>query len=102
MLSARKFGVSLRSSSTLARVRHVAPVDCPAGTESRYQTLCVSLAAVYDVIMMSRREAASKKSIRDITTISCYVGLLIMKLPHALRIFSTVFVKKCMRLHFSR
>jgi len=47
-----------------------------------------------------RREAASKKSVRDITRISCFVTL--MKLPHALQINSTVFVKKCMRLHFSR
>ena len=47
-----------------------------------------------------RREAASKKSVRDITRISCFVTL--MKLPHALQINSTVFVKKCMWLHFSR
>jgi len=25
-----------------------------------------------------------------------------MNLPHALQMYSTVFVKKCMRLHFSR
>jgi len=48
-----------------------------------------------------RCEAASKKSVRDITQISCFVTT--MKLPHALQICSTVFfVKKCMRLHFSR
>ena len=52
MLGARKFGVSWRSSSTVARARRDVPVRCPAGTQSRYQTLCVSLAAVwrhYDV-----------------------------------------------------
>jgi len=47
-----------------------------------------------------RREAAWKKSARDITRISCFVTT--MKLPHALQIYSTVFVKKCMWLHFSR
>ena len=45
-----------------------------------------------------RREAASKKSVRDITRISCFVTT--MKLPHALQIYLTVFVKKCMQLHF--
>jgi len=39
-----------------------------------------------------RREAASKKSVRDITRISCFVTT--MKLLHALQIYSTVFVKK--------
>ena len=50
--------------------------------------------------MMSlwRREAALKKSVRDITRISCFVTT--MKSPHALQIYSTVFVKKCMLLHF--
>jgi len=37
-----------------------------------------------------RREAAPKKSVRDITRISCFVTT--MKLPHALQIYSTVFV----------
>jgi len=40
-----------------------------------------------------RREAASKKSARDITIISCFVTT--MNLLHALQIYSTVFVKKC-------
>ena len=35
-----------------------------------------------------RREAATKKSARDITRISCFVTT--MKLPHALQIYSTV------------
>ena len=45
-----------------------------------------------------RREAAFKKSVRDITRISCFVTAT--KLTHALHIYSTVFVKKYMRLHF--
>jgi len=52
----------------------------------------------YDVIMTS--EAASKKIVRDITRISCFVT--IMKLLHALQIYSAVFVKQCAQLHFSR
>jgi len=46
-----------------------------------------------------RREATSKKTVRHITRISCFVAT--MKLPHALQIYATVFVK-CMRLQFSR
>ena len=46
------------------------------------------------------REAASKKLVRDITRISCFVTT--MKLPHSVHIYATVFVKKCMRLHCSR
>ena len=45
-----------------------------------------------------RREAASKKSLRDVTRILCFVTT--MNLPRALQVYSTVFVKKCMRLHF--
>jgi len=45
-----------------------------------------------------RREAASKKSVRDITRISCFVTTV--KLPHALQIYSTVFVKNCMQCSF--
>ena len=52
------------------------------------------------VTSLWRREAASNKSVGDITRISCFVTT--MKLPHALQIYSTVFVKKCMRLHFLR
>jgi len=47
-----------------------------------------------------RGEAASNKSVRDITRTFCFVTT--MKLPRALQIYSTFFVKKCMRLHFSR
>jgi len=44
------------------------------------------------------RKAASKKSVRDIARFSCFVTT--MKLLHALQIYTTIFVKKCMRLHF--
>jgi len=57
-----------------------------------YQTLCVSLAAIW------RREAASKKLGTNITRISCFVTT--MKLPHALQIYSAVFVKKCISCVF--
>jgi len=50
----------------------------------------------YDVIMTSW--TALKKSVRDITRISCFATT--MKLLHALQIYPTVFVKKCMQLHF--
>jgi len=49
-------------------------------------------------VSLWHREAASKKSVRDITRISCFVTT--MKLRHALQIYSTVSVKKCMWLHF--
>jgi len=45
-----------------------------------------------------RRGAISIETVRDSTRISCFVTT--MKLQHALQIYSTVFVKKCMRLHF--
>ena len=60
-------------------------------------TLCI---AGSSMTSLWRREAASKKSVRDITRISCFVTTI--KLPHALQIYSTVFVKKCMQLNFSR
>jgi len=86
-LGTRKFGVSWRSSSTVARAWRSVPVHCPAGTQSRYhETLYVSLAAVwrhYDVVKQYRR------SQWDITRISCFVTT---KLLHALHIYSTVFV----------
>jgi len=65
--------------------------------QSRYQTLCVS-GSGSSMTSLWRRGAASKKSVRDITRISCCVTTV--KLPHALHIYSTVFVKKCTRLHF--
>jgi len=52
-------------------------VHCPAGTQRRYQTLCVSLAAVTS---LRRREVASKKTVRDITRISCFVTACITDL----------------------
>jgi len=72
-------------------------LHCPAGTKSLPDTLCI---AGSSMMWLWRREAALKKSVRDITRISCFVTT--MKLSHELQIYSTVFVKKCMRLHFSR
>jgi len=93
----KNFGVSWRSSSTVARAWRSVPVHCPAGTKSLPDTLRI---AGSSMTSLWRRAAASKKPVRDITSISCFVTT--MKLPHALQIYSTVFVKKCMRLHFSR
>jgi len=70
-------------------------VHCPAETQSRYQTLRI---AGSSMTSLWRREAASKKSVRDTIRISCFVTT--MKLPHPLQIYSTVFVKKCMRFLF--
>ena len=51
----KTFGVSWHNSSTVARVQRSVLVHCPAGTQSRYQTLCVySSWQQCDVIMMSR------------------------------------------------
>jgi len=69
---------------------------CTAGTKSLPDTLRI---ADSSMTSLWRREAAAKKSVRYTTRISCFVT---MKLPHALQIYSTVFVKKCMQLHFSR
>ena len=94
-LDVRKFGVSWPSSLTVAHARRGVPVHCPILEQSHYQTLCVSLAAVwrhYDVVKQHQ-------SVSDITRISCFVTTT--KLPHALQIYSTVYVK-FMRLHFSR
>ena len=84
-----------RSSSTVARARRSVPVHCPDRTKSLPDTL--RRWQQYDVTVTS---SASKKSVRDITRISCFVTT--MKLPHALQIYLTVSVKKCMRLHCSR
>jgi len=64
-------------------------VHCPAGTKSSPDTL---RAAGISMTSLWRREAASKKSVTDITRISSFVTA--MKLPHALQIYLTVFVKK--------
>ena len=54
-LDPKMFGVSWHNSSTAARVQRSVLVHCPAGTQSRYQTLCVySSWQQSDVIMMSR------------------------------------------------
>ena len=94
-LERKEVGVSWRSSSTAALAQCSVPVHWPAGTKSLPDTLRIT-----DSSMTSlwRREAASKKSARDITIISCFVTTL--KLPHALQIYLTVFVKKCTRLRF--
>ena len=91
-LGARKFGVSWRSSSTVARAHRGVLVHCHVGTAGTLHIAGSSMTSFW------RREAASEKSVIDITRISCFVTT--MKLPHALQIYSTVFVKKCMRLHF--
>jgi len=50
---------SWRSSSTVVlRARRGVPVHCPVGTQSCYQTLCISLASLwrhYDVVKQHRR-----------------------------------------------
>jgi len=67
--------------------------------QSPYQKLCVPLAAQCSMTSLWCCEAASKKTVRNITRISCFVTT--MKLPHVLHIIlSTVFEKKCMRLQF--
>jgi len=60
-------------------------------------TLCI---AGSSMMSLWRPEAASEKWVRDITSISYFVTTI--KLLHTLQVYSTVFVKKCMRLHFSR
>jgi len=72
-------------------------VHCPARRKSLRDTLRI---AGSSMTLLCRRAAAANKSVRDITKISCFVTT--MQLPHALQIYSTVFVTKCMRLHFSR
>jgi len=90
-LGARKFIVYWRSSSSVARARRGVPVLFSWNTQSLQDTLRIT---------GSSMASLSKKSVRHITRISCFVTT--MKLPHALQIYSTVFVKKCMRLHFYR
>ena len=100
---AQESSAFLDAAVQLLRVRG-AVCQCTVLLEVGTQSLCcVSLAAVwrhYDVIMTSWSssiEAALKKSVRDITRISCFVTT--MELPNALQIYLTVFVKKCTRLH---
>jgi len=82
-LGAGMFGVSWRISSTVAR----APVHYPAGTKLLPDTVHI---AGSSMTSLWRREAALKKSVRDITIISCFVTTI--NLPHALQIYSTVFL----------
>jgi len=88
-LNGRKFGVSWRSSSTVARARRGVPVHCPAGTKSLPDTLRITGSSMTS---LWRRETVSKKSVRDITRISSFVTTMI--LPHVLQIYSTVSVKR--------
>ena len=96
-LHTREFVVSWRSSSTYARARRSVLVHCPARTKSLPDTLRIGGSSMTS---LWRRKETSKKWVRDITRISCFVTT--MKLPHALQIYSTVFVRKCMWLHYSR
>ena len=97
-LGPKTFGVSWRSSSTVARARRGVPVHCPLTLlELKVVTRRTAYRwHQYDVIVMSWSsiEEYSKRYHR----ISCFVT--IMKLQHALQIYSTVFVKQCMRLNF--
>jgi len=58
-------------------------------TKSLPDTLCI---AGSSMTLLWGGESALKKSVRDITRISCFVTT--MKLLHAMQIYSTVFVKK--------
>jgi len=74
---------------------HVHGVVCPCTVvleQCRWQQ--------YDVIVTSWSSSEEVSIVRDITRMSCFVTT--MKLPYAVQVYSTVFVKKCMRLHFSR
>ena len=68
---------------------------CCSNTKSLPDTLRI---AGSSMASLWRREAASKKSVRDITRIFGFMTTI--KLPHALQIHSTVFALKCMRWHF--
>jgi len=80
-------------------VRCVGALSC-WNTKSLPDTLHIagssmtSLMTHYDVMKLHRRSQLSPEFPACIATT--------MKLPHALQIYSTVFVKKCMWLHFSR
>ena len=69
-LDARKFGVSWRNSSTVAPARRGVPVNCPAGTKLLPDTPHIAGSSITSLWC---REAASKKSVRDITRISYFV-----------------------------
>jgi len=89
--------VSWRSSSTVARARR--GLRCTILLEHKVVTRhCAYRWQQYDVIM------TSWSSIKDVSKRYHHNFLLFntMNLPHALQIYSTVFVKKCMRLHFWR
>jgi len=79
----------------VARARRDVLVHCPARTKSLPDTLRI---AGSSMTSLWRREAASKKSVTDITRISCFVTT--MKLPHALQIYSTVFCEEVYAVAF--
>jgi len=64
-------------------------VHCSAWTKSLPDTLRI---AGSSMTSLWHREAVSKKSVRDITSISCCVTT--MKLLHALQIYSTIFIAR--------
>ena len=66
-LGTRKFSISWRSSSTVARARHTVPVRCPAGTKLLPDTLYRW--QQYDVIMTSWSSVEEV----NITRVSCFV-----------------------------
>ena len=65
-------------------------VHCPAGTQSLPWTLHIAGSSMTSLWL---GEAASKKSVRDITRISGFVTT--MKLPHALLIYSFLWRSVC-------
>jgi len=87
-----------RSSSTVARAR-CSVYWCTVLLEHKVVTRHTAYRwQQYDVIMTSW--SSIEEVSRDITRIFRFVTT--MKLPHALKIYLAVFVKRCMRLHFSR
>jgi len=98
-LDARTFGVSWRSSSTVAPARRGVSVHCPVGTHKVVTRHCAYRWQQCDVMTSwSSIEEVSKRYYQKF--LLCNNNKL--RLPHALQIYSTIFVKKCMRLHFSR
>ena len=89
-LSAIKFSVSWRSAVQLLRVRDVVCRCIVLLEHSRCQTLRIAGSCMTSLLRHHDVEKTLKKSVRDITSISCFVTT--MKLLHALQIYSTVFV----------
>ena len=75
-LDPRKFGVSWRSSSTVARAQRGVPVHCPAGTKSLPADILNAYCWQQDDVTMTSWisiEDVSKRYNPDITRISCFV-----------------------------